>query len=468
MTVDLKVPAVGESIKEVLIGDWLKSEGEHVDRDEDVVVIETDKATVEVAAPESGTLTKVLKRTGDKAAVGDVIGYLDPGESNIKQPEKEEAGARSAHRKQETPQPEAEKKDESDSGQESLESRPLKALEESPAQKSQDQAENTREARAESEATTSKSFLASGNDREQERKPTPSTRASSNEQAIANEETPQPRKIVTAQTEKAPSPPMGQISTDELAARTTRDGEKPAVESRRFGGREAKVVPMTPIRRRIAEHLVQAHQTTASLTTFNEIDLSAVKSLREENQEIFREKHQIKLGYMSFFVKAAIEALKLVPQVNAEIRGSDLLFRNYYDIGVAVGGGKGLVVPVLRSAELMSFAEIEKAIADFAQRAEKNRLKPQELEGGTFTISNGGIYGSLLSTPILNFPQSGILGLHAIQDRPVVLNGEVVVRPMMYVALTYDHRIVDGREAVTFLKRIKECIESPFRLLLEV
>jgi len=225
---------------------------------------------------------------------------------------------------------------------------------------------------------------------------------------------------------------------------------------------------MTPIRKRIAEHLVKAQQATAFLTTFNEVDMSAVKSLREEYREAFREKHQIKLGFMSFFVKATVEALKFVPQVNAQIRGTDLVFHDYCDIGVAVGGGKGLVVPVLRNAERMSFASIEKSIADFARRAETNHLKPEDLEGGTFTISNGGIYGSLLSTPILNFPQSGILGLHAIQDRPVVRNGEVVVRPMMYVALTYDHRVVDGREAVTFLKRIKECIEAPSRMLLEV
>jgi 2-oxoglutarate dehydrogenase E2 component (dihydrolipoamide succinyltransferase) len=214
--------------------------------------------------------------------------------------------------------------------------------------------------------------------------------------------------------------------------------------------------------------LVKAQQATAFLTTFNEVDMSTVKSLREEYREAFREKHQMKLGFMSFFVKATVEALKFVPQVNAQIRGADLVFHDYCDIGVAVGGGKGLVVPVLRNAERMSFASIEKSIADFARRAETNHLKPEDLEGGTFTISNGGIYGSLLSTPILNFPQSGILGLHAIQDRPVVRNGEVVVRPMMYVALTYDHRVVDGREAVTFLKRIKECIEAPSRMLLEV
>jgi 2-oxoglutarate dehydrogenase E2 component (dihydrolipoamide succinyltransferase) len=225
---------------------------------------------------------------------------------------------------------------------------------------------------------------------------------------------------------------------------------------------------MTPIRRKIAERLVQAQQTTAFLTTFNEIDMSAVQELRRRYQEDFKKNYDIKLGLMSFFVKASIEALKLIPQVNAEIRGTDIVYRSYYDIGVAVGGGKGLVVPVLRNAEQMSFSKIEQVIQLLARKAESNQLKPDDLEGGTFTISNGGIYGSLLSTPIINAPQSGILGMHAVQERPVVRNGEVVIRPMMYVALTYDHRIVDGREAVTFLKRIKECVEAPSRILLEV
>jgi 2-oxoglutarate dehydrogenase E2 component (dihydrolipoamide succinyltransferase) len=196
--------------------------------------------------------------------------------------------------------------------------------------------------------------------------------------------------------------------------------------------------------------------------------MSEVMTLRKQHQESFHEKYEIKLGLMSFFVKAVIEALKAIPQVNAEVRGHDIVYRNYYDIGIAVGGGKGLVVPILRNAERMSFAEIEKAVADFAQRAQANQLKVDELQGGTFTISNGGVYGSMLSTPIVNPPQSGVLGLHAIEDRPVARDGAVVIRPMMYLALTYDHRIVDGREAVTFLKRVKDLVEDPARMLLEI
>jgi 2-oxoglutarate dehydrogenase E2 component (dihydrolipoamide succinyltransferase) len=234
------------------------------------------------------------------------------------------------------------------------------------------------------------------------------------------------------------------------------------------GNREEEIVPMTPMRKRIAERLVEAQNTAALLTTFNEIDMGAVMALRTEFKDEFQKKHGAKLGFMSFFVKASIEALKLIPQVNAEIRDGSFVFKNYYDIGVAVGGGKGLVVPILRNAERMSFAEVEAAIADFGTRAQANKLTLDELQGGTFTISNGGIYGSLLSTPILNPPQSGILGLHAIQERPVARDGTVVIRPMMYVALTYDHRVVDGREAVTFLKRIKECLENPARMLLEI
>jgi 2-oxoglutarate dehydrogenase E2 component (dihydrolipoamide succinyltransferase) len=233
-------------------------------------------------------------------------------------------------------------------------------------------------------------------------------------------------------------------------------------------GRGEEVVRMSPMRRRIAERLVESQRTAALLTTFNEIDMSGVIALRKQHQENFQKKYEIKLGFMSFFVKAAIEALKLVPQVNAEVRGDSIVYRNYFDIGVAVGGGKGLVVPIIRNAERLSFAQVELAISEYAGRAKQNKLQLDELQGGTFTISNGGIYGSLLSTPIINPPQSGILGLHAIQQRPVALDGQVVIRPMMYVALTYDHRIVDGREAVTFLKRIKECVEAPDRILLEV
>ncbi|RTI31534.1 dihydrolipoyllysine-residue succinyltransferase, partial [Thermus scotoductus] len=232
--------------------------------------------------------------------------------------------------------------------------------------------------------------------------------------------------------------------------------------------RVSEAVPMSPLRRRIAERLLLARQTTAMLTTFNEADMSAIIALRRELGEAFQKKHGVKLGFMSFFVKAVVQALKEIPELNAEIRDNTILYHRYYDIGVAVGGGEGLVVPVIRDADRLSFAEIERQIADFAERARNKKLKPDELMGGTFTITNGGVYGSLNSTPLLNPPQVGILGMHAIQERPVAREGQVVVRPMMYLALSYDHRIVDGREAVTFLRRVKELVENPVRLMLEV
>jgi 2-oxoglutarate dehydrogenase E2 component (dihydrolipoamide succinyltransferase) len=225
---------------------------------------------------------------------------------------------------------------------------------------------------------------------------------------------------------------------------------------------------MSPIRKRIAQRLKDAQTNAALLTTFNEVDMSAIMSLRKQHQDAFTERYGIKLGFMSFFVKATVDALMAFPAINAEIQGTEIVYHNYCDIGIAIGGGKGLVVPVLRSAEKMGFAEVELAIAEFAKKSQNGTLSPQELTGGTFTITNGGVYGSLLSTPIVNPPQSGVLGMHAIQDRPVARDGQVVIRPMMYIALTYDHRIVDGREAVTFLKRIKDCIENPVRLLLDV
>ena len=225
---------------------------------------------------------------------------------------------------------------------------------------------------------------------------------------------------------------------------------------------------MSMLRRTVARRLVEAQRTMAMLTTFNEVDMSAVQALRHQHQEAFQQRYGIKLGLMSFFVKAAIAALKEFPQLNAEARGDDIIYRNYFDIGVAIATPQGLVVPVLPNAERLSFAEVESAVAGFAQRAKERQLKPEELQGGTFTITNGGVFGSLLSTPLINPPQSGILGLHAIEDRPVAREGQVVIRPMMYVALTYDHRIVDGREAVLFLRRIKDAIESPARMLIEV
>jgi len=377
MPVELIVPSVGESITEVEIGDWLKNEGEHVDQDEPVVVIETEKVTVELPAPASGTIKTMLKRKGDKAVVGDVIGYLDEGD-----------GARPTRRE-----------------------RPL-IME------------------------------------------TPGVLEASPEPVKA-EAASEPAPLHPAPT-PAPVEPRPKVETETVMS----------VPS--GSARAEEVVPMTPIRRRIAERLVEAQKNAALLTTFNQVEMSEVVALRKRHQEAFLAKYGIKLGFMSFFVKASVEALKFVPQINAEIRGHDIVYRNYYDIGIAVGGGRGLVVPVIRHAERLSFAEIEKAIADFARRAQDNKLKIEELQGGTFTISNGGIYGSMLSTPIVNPPQSGVLGLHVIEDRPVAVNGQVVIRPMMYVALTYDHRIVDGREAVTFLKRIKDLIEEPARLILEI
>ena len=255
----------------------------------------------------------------------------------------------------------------------------------------------------------------------------------------------------------ARTPEPGRPRTEPGAPAEAAPGEPSATE---------EAVPMSPLRLRVAERLKEAQNTAALLTTFNEIDMSGVVALREELQQPFQERYGVKLGFMSFFVKAAIDALMRFPQVNAEIRDKEIIYKNYYDIGIAVGGGRGLVVPVLRGADRLSFAEIEIAIADFAQRARDNKLSLDELKGGTFTISNGGVYGSLLSTPIVNPPQSGILGLHAIHKRPVAIDDQIVIRPMMYVALTYDHRIIDGRESVTFVKHVKELIERPTRMLL--
>jgi 2-oxoglutarate dehydrogenase E2 component (dihydrolipoamide succinyltransferase) len=242
-----------------------------------------------------------------------------------------------------------------------------------------------------------------------------------------------------------------------------------AVQTVRVTGERAiRRQTMSPIRKAIAQNLLSAQQNAALLTTFNEIDMSAVMALRKQHQDAFTERHGIKLGFMSFFVKAAVDALQAFPAINAYVEGNEIVYHDYCDVGIAIGGGKGLVVPVIRNAETMTFAQIEQAIAEFAKRAQSGAIKPDELKGGTFTITNGGVYGSLLSTPIVNPPQSGVLGMHATQDRPVVRDGQIVARPMMYIALTYDHRVVDGREAVSFLKRIKDCIENPVRLLLEV
>ncbi len=410
MAVELKVPSVGESISEVEIGEWLKAKGEFVSKDEPLVTLESEKATVELPAPVSGVLGEVLKKKGDTAAIGDVIGFIDnekqapPGPSK-KSPEE--------HAKTEQPK---------------------KAPDTKPAPQ-----------------------------------PAAEARAMPAAQRLMSERGLKPEQVEG-------TGPGGRILKEDVLRQTpaTSDQQSPEAKTEKKPnaaaalGREEEVVPMTRLRRTVAERLVAAHQNAALLTTFNEIDMAAVMALRKEYSELFLQKYKTKLGFMSFFVKACVDALKQFPAINAEVRENNIVYHNYCDIGVAIGGGKGLVVPVLRNAERLSFAEIELAIANLAGRAKENKLSPDDLHGGTFTISNGGVYGSLLSTPIVNPPQSGILGMHAIQERPIALQGNVVIRPMMYVALTYDHRIVDGREAVSFLKRIKEVIETPTRMLMEI
>ena len=381
MPIELKIPSVGESITEVQIAEWLKADGDTVKKDENVAVIDSEKTTFELPAPENGRL-KILHQVGDTIKVGDVVGHI---ETNG-EPAKSDAA-------------------------------PKKGKE------------------AEAKA------------------PAPASAPQKKEAAKPAEEKPKVEAKVEKPAEKAPAPAPTPA---------------PAGKSSGAPGREQEVVPMTMLRKTAAKRLAEAKQQMAMLTTFNEADMSAIQSLRSTHQESFEKRYQIKLGFMSFFVKAVIDGLKQFPKLNAEIRDTDIIYHNYFDIGVAIASERGLVVPVLRNAERLSFAEIEKAIADFAKRSREGKLKPDELEGGTFTITNGGVFGSLLSTPIVNPPQTGILGMHSIQERPVAVNGQVVIRPMMYTALTYDHRIVDGREAVLFLRRIKDAVENPARMLIEV
>jgi len=421
MPVELKVPEVGESITEVMIGVWKKREGDAVATDDAIVEIESDKATVELPAPAPGTVTKILKGSGEKAVVGEVIGFMEPAGAAVP-----------ASTPSSQPVVDVKRQDgRTDIGsvQPAVPAAPGRVM---PAA-----------ARVLGEAGLSPAGVAGTG---------PGGRVTKADAVAAAT---RPAAPAPATRPAAPAAPPAQRPL----------AQAPAVSG---GAREERYVLISPIRRKIAERLVEAQQQAALLTTFNEVDMSAVMALRAKFKDSFQERYGVKLGFMSFFVRAAVEALRAVPQVNAEFRDPHIVFRDYCDIGIAVGGGKGLVVPVLRNAEQMSFAQVEQAIGDFARRAADNKLKLEELQGGTFTISNGGVYGSMMSTPIINPPQSGILGLHAIQDRPMAVNGQVVIRPMMYLALTYDHRLVDGREAVTFLKRIKDSIEDPSRLLLEV
>ncbi len=413
MAVEIVVPALGESVTEATVAKWLKSAGDAVAVDDPLVELETDKVSVEVNAKAAGVLSEIVADAGAEVEVGSVLGRID------------ESGKAAA--------------------------KPAEKLAEKPAEKAPAPAPAAAPAPQAAKPADADMALA------------PAVRKLVDDNALDATKIPATGKDgrltkgdVLAYLEKGvPAPAAAPAAA--VASAAARDA----------GPREEKV-KMSRLRRRIAERLKEAQNTAAMLTTFNEADMSAVLALRAKLQDSFVKKHGIKLGFMSFFVKACMVALKEIPEVNAEISGDDIIYKNHYDIGVAVGTESGLMVPVLRDADTKSFAEIEAEIVDLAKRARDGKLGIDDLTGGTFTITNGGIYGSLLSTPILNPPQSGILGMHSIQKRPIAVGDEIKIRPMMNLALSYDHRMVDGREAVTFLVRVKECIEAPERILLDI
>ncbi len=411
MMLEVKIPSVGESISEVQVGQWLKQEGEWIAKDESMVDLETEKASVQVPAPEAGYIRNIKVEAEAFASVGDVICEIEPAEAPS-------GGAAGSNDSPSTDTPAA-------TGSEADSPRVMPS-----AQRIMDE-----------KGLSAGDVNATG----------PGGRILKEDALAASK--PAAKSATSMQPKSAP---VLQTGNSEMSA---------------AGGgisRTEEVKPLSMIRRTIAARLVQAQQTAALLTTFNEVNMQPIMDLRKKYKDAFQERHGVKLGFMSFFAKASVEALRRFPTVNAQIRGNNIVYHNYNDIGIAIGGGKGLVVPVLRNVEHMSFADVERNIGEFAAQAMENRLMPEDLTGGTFTISNGGVYGSMLSTPIVNPPQSAILGLHAIQERAMAVNGQVVVLPMMYLALTYDHRIIDGREAVSFLKTVKEVCEDPTRLFLEV
>ncbi|MSO68697.1 MAG: 2-oxoglutarate dehydrogenase complex dihydrolipoyllysine-residue succinyltransferase [Alphaproteobacteria bacterium] len=448
MSTEIRVPTLGESVTEATVARWLKAVGDMVKRDEAVLELETDKISLEITATEAGKLTEQTVKQGDTVEVGAILGRIVEG-----------AAA------------------------------PAQAAAPAPIAKP-------------AAAATAPSVKPNGAGHHAPTAPTASATAPSAQTADDDQVMlPSVRKLVEEHVLdlrkiKGSGPGGRVLKGDVLAAVEARKSEAapatapaqapapaqpasspasspaptpaPAAPVARPDGAREERVPMSRLRKRVAERLKQAQNTAAMLTTFNDVDMSAVMAARAAYKETFEKKHGAKLGFMSFFVKASIQALKEIPAVNAEISGEDIVYKHYYNIGVALSAPQGLVVPVLRDADRMNFAGIEKAIIAFGQKARDNKLAIDDLTGGTFTITNGGIFGSMLSTPILNPPQVGILGMHKIQERPVALDGKVEIRPMMYLALSYDHRLIDGREAVTFLVRIKECLEDPQRLLLEI
>ena len=475
---ELKVPEFGESIQEVQVASWLKQPGDTVRRNEELVELESEKASQTLEADQDGVLQEIRVPAGEFAKVGDVLCVLAPVGAA-----KPVAAAAAASSAQAAPSAPAANKVDSDAigkgmvmpaAERLLAEYQISAGVVSPTGpggrllkedvQNYIQAHGLQPVSAEAGASASESVGFSAD----------SDSFAPQANAVApgpiNSTLPKPDAV----SSPAPEPRVSRPSAPAAPQpRANPASSKPANDVWESSGlespeREEKVQPMSMIRRTMASRLVEAQQTAALLTTFNEINMQPVKELRAKYKEAFLTKHGVKLGFMSFFAKAAVEGLKRYPAINSEVRDKNVVMKNYHDIGIAIGGGKGLVVPVLRNVERLSFADVERTIGKFAGLAKDNKIKPDDLKGGTFTISNGGVYGSLLSTPIVNPPQSGILGLHTIQDRPVAENGQVVIRPMMYIALTYDHRIVDGREAVGFLKTIKEVLEEPARLFLEV
>ncbi len=419
MSLEIKVPAVGESVTEATVGSWLKTSGDFVKRDEVLLVLETDKASVEVVAEADGVLT-IKTPQGQTVAIGATVGSIEPGAA----PAAKEAAPAKA------------------TAETSVSSTAKPAATKPAAEKS------------------APAMSAGGNE---------TVHLSPAVRRIVDEKGIDPRSVEgTGRDGRLTKKDVLDIQPKTIVIPEPARSPAPVAEKKVQPAGSIDRVPMTTIRKKIAERLVHAQQTAAILTTFNEVDMSAVMDIRSKYKDSFEKKHKVKLGFMGFFVKACIQALKEFPSVNASIEGTDILYKNFYNIGVAVSTPKGLVVPVIRNADQLTLAEIEAAIAEFGTKARDGKITVDDMADGTFTISNGGVFGSLMSTPILNPPQSGILGMHKIEKRPIAIGDNVVVRPMMYLAMSYDHRMIDGRESVSFLVRLKECIEDPSRILMEI
>lgn len=439
MATEIRVPTLGESVTEATIGQWYKKVGDAVNADEPLVELETDKVTVEVPAPSAGVLSEIIAQEGETVEVGALLAALDAGASAGASPD----GALEA-KAEIAPAPEAAPVVEAS----------VSAMPASPAA-----------AKKMVEHDLTADDVDGSGKRGQILK---EDVMASLDQGIADAmAAPEPTTAEPAVAAPAAAPVAAPAAAPAVQAPAAAAAVPAAPQSDDNGNREERV-RMTKLRQTIARRLKDAQNSAAMLTTFNEVDMTNVMALRKEYKELFEKKHGVKLGFMGFFAKAVIQALKDVPAVNAEIDGTDIIYKNFYHIGVAVGTEKGLVVPVVKEADTLSMAGIEKTIGAYGKKARDGQLSIADMQGGTFTISNGGVYGSLMSTPILNAPQSGILGMHKIQERPMVVGGEIKIRPMMYLALSYDHRIVDGKEAVTFLVRVKDAIEDPQRLILDL